>query len=455
MDPLLRSRSRAAFALLSFALFAAPAAAQFDFPDEDEDSQEDAAPPWLHGRLSLRYDHREGRGTNQDRDAAAYLRLRGGSPTRDPVTAAISARGLWDLDGAHPGGAFGSLSDSNDGPFDPRLDEAWLGLHELIDDGEIRLGRQTHWDLPILLHFDGAWLRAPLAATLPLELEAYGGVPEHRWEGSRSGDGLAGLAATLGLWERGSLRLDALQLRDRAVWGDRRDTLYAARASRASLDGRLWGSLSASLRDGDADEAAAEGSWTTPGGALRVDLILRAQLSARADESLDVAPFPTILRELEPYQEGTLLASWTPGGDSPFRVDLGAQGRSLRDSAAASEFNREFERAWAALDFAALPWPGGGVTAGADLWDSGRDRIVAGNLEVRAAPSGWHAALGSGFALYQFDFFSLRERERVREHYLRLRRELGGGWSCRLEFALEHDETESWRRALLGLEVSF
>ena len=150
------------------------------------------------------------------------------------------------------------------------------------------------------------------------------------------------------------------------------------------------------------------------------------------------------------------MASWAPGGGgAPVRFDLGAQARSLSDSDAASEFNREFERYWAAVEFPELLAANTSFGFGADLWDSGRDRIVAGNVELSAGLGGWDCSLGSAFSLYQFDFYSARERTRVREHYFRARRDLGGDWRLSFGFGLEHDEEESYRTGQIALEVSF
>ena len=371
----------------------------------------------------------------------------------------LSLRGAWDADGppaSGPGGAFGSLQDSRADRFSPRLDEAWLGFHELLGEGELRLGRQSRWDTPVLLHFDGGALRAPYSLEgAPGELELYGGVPEHRWEGARRGDALAGAVARLGAWEGGSLRLDALHLRDRNHFGDRRNTLYAARASHSSFDGRTGGSLSASLLDGDADLATAESWWASADDSLRFTLLARAQLSRRGDESLELASFATVMRQILPYQEATVMGSWAPGGgDGPLRFDFGGQGRRLRGGQS-SEFNREFERYWTAVELPGQPWQNTALRFGADLWDSGRDRFVAGNAELMAEHPGWELSLSSGFALYRFDFYSARERTRVREHALRLRHELGDRWRLSLGLSLEHDETESYRTGFLALEVSF
>ncbi len=438
---------------LALAALAGPLSAQWD---EDWD-EEEAAPPWLHGRFAARYLHREGRGREQDRDLYGHLRLRGGSASRDDLSMGLSMRGAWDADGppaGGPGGSFGSLQDGRSSRFAPRLDEAWLGFHRLLGEGELKLGRQSRWDTPVLLHFDGGAASAPFSAgEAPGRLEVYGGVPEHRWEGARRGDSVVGAAASVAAWRGGSLRLDALHLRDRNHFGDRRNTLYAARAAHAAADGRIGGALSASLLDGDADLASVDAWWASEDDSLRLNLMAEAQLGRRADETLELASYATLLRQIQPYQEATLMASWTPA--PALRLDLGASGRGLRGGAAASEFNREYERYWTAVEFPELLGSQTSLSLGADLWDSGRDRVVAGNAELAAVASGWEAALASGFSLYRFDFYSARERTRVREHSLSLRRELGEAWRLSLRLSLEHDETESYRTGVLGLELSF
>ncbi len=435
--------------LLALLALCGPLSAQWD-----EDFEEDAPPAFWEGRLSLRALAREGRGVQQDRDLYGRLRLRGGRASRDAWTFGLAARGAWDADGATPGGdAFGSLQDGRGGRFDPRLDEAWAAYHELPAEASLRLGRQTRRDTPVMLHFDGGQLELPFAVgDAAGRVELYGGVPEHRWEGSRSGDRALGLVGTLGAWHGGSLRLDALHLQDEWVFGRRSNTLLGLRASHASSDGRLGGSAAVGTLDGEADQASVDTWWGSSDGDLRLQLSARVQLATRADETLELASYATLLREVLPYQEASAMLAWEPS--AVLLVDLGLQGRRLVDDAP-SEFNREYQRGWIAAALRDALGAGTAVSAGLDAWDSGRDRIVTGNAELSAEGAAWRAALATGFSLYQFDFFSGRERTRVRAHTLELRRELGADWELRLRLGHEHDEVETYRTLLLGLEVRF
>ncbi len=375
------------------------------------------------------------------------------------MTAALSLRGAWDLDGRGlGGGSLASLEDTRGGPFDLRLDRAWVAFHLPDDGAELRLGRQTLFDTPVLLHLDGLSLRAPLALTPGgAALRLYGGVPEHRWETSRSGDAVAGAVLETWPWPGTSARLDLLHVRDRSLAGRSRDSLLALRLARTSPDGRAFASLAASWRDGRTRDLKSQFSWSSEDGKLQVLGDTRFLMARENTTTPEFDAFQEILTLEQPYREGSLqLSAELPGalGASATRIELGALGRRLEDSARASEFNREFEREWLTTTFESLPWTWSSLALTGEFWSSGQDAIGTGGAEFRGQlAENWELVLGSAYSLYRFDFFTGRERTRVRDHHLRLRLRLPSGIRFTLDLELQRDESERFVVAALQTEI--
>ncbi|HEX9793662.1 MAG TPA: hypothetical protein VGC54_06725 [Planctomycetota bacterium] len=415
--------------------------------------------PSFHGRLSLRYQWRDSDREQSDQDLFQYLSLDFGRAGRDAVTGALLARGVWDLDGDGLG-TFGrsltSLEDARGSSYDVRLQTAWLGFHELIPATELRVGRQPLFDTPILLHLDG--LLASVAAGERVELIAYGGRPYHYWSAGHGGEAAGGVAAEVLPWRGARARVDWMHLRDATLFGDRRDSLAGARFDQATADGRLRGSAAATWLDGETRDLDLGGFWTEADGSWTVDLQLHALMSRQSANTLEFDSFTAILLDELPYREGRMSVARRFAdlvGDA-LVVNAGAYGRVLRDPAAASEFNREYQRYWAGTTFEGFPVADTSLALTADWWDSGTDSILTSAAEFEwRATSATRFSVGSGWSLYRYDFFSRFERTGVRDHYLRLHTELSAALRLRAEVSYEEDDLETWTTAALQLEISF
>ena len=446
--------------------FAPAAAAQQPDREEAEDALADDEESWLswfRGRLTLRYLHRDSDLDDRDQDLYQYLSLSGGDSRRDAVTAHLYARGAWDIDGSGlgpTGSSLSSLQDTQGGDYDLNLYDAYLDFHRILPDGRIRVGRQNLFETPVLLHLDGASARAPLSlGEERFEWELYGGVPEHRWESARSGDLAVGTALHYSPWENGMLRLDALYLEDENLFGDPSNMMWSARLSQVSAEGRSFGSVAASILDGDFRDAAAQLSWTSEDQRWQLFGSTRFLLTRQSANTLEFDPFTAILMDEEPFAEGQIVASHYLLQDlesEQLRVDLGAYARELRDSDRASEFNREFNRYWAGVGLEQIPWQPVELSFTGEVWDSGDDQFTTFGADLTAQLSSRaRVSVGSFYSLYKFDFFSGLERDRVRDFYARWRQELSDRVRLTLDLQYEEDDLEDFQIAWIQVELFF
>ncbi|TAH39326.1 MAG: hypothetical protein EYC70_00640 [Planctomycetota bacterium] len=422
------------------------------------------APAWpIHGSFILRYDLRHSRSDaiddERDQDLYQYLSLTGGSAARNAVTASFYGRAVVDLEGGEPGPSLSSVEDTRGSAWDFRLYRAYLAFHRIVADGELRAGRQTLYDTPVLLNLDGVTLDtpAPVFGT-DVTWQVYGGVPEHYWEDARSGDLAVGAAATVAPWSNASARLDLMHLEDRYLFGDQTNDLIGARLDQAFRAGRGWVSGSTTWLDGDPRDAGVDGMWTDPELDLQVNARVYSLLTRQSVNTLEFDPFTAVLMDEEPYYEGMLMLSKgfdsSPLGES-WRADAGAYGRILRDSAQESEFNHEFQRYWLAGTVEGFPWRAADLTVTGDWWDAG-DTVWTLGAELSAElGEDTDFVLASAYSLYDYDFFTQEERTHVRDYSALLRHRFAEALALRLSLSFQEDDAEQYQIATAQLEVSF
>lgn len=432
-------------------------------PDPEVEA-EGAGDDWkVHGALTWRLLQRHARSEvvadERDTDLYQYLSLRGGSAGRHAVTAHFYGRSVVDIEGGQPGPSLSSLEDARGDNWDFRLYRAYLAFHRVVADGELRIGRQSLFDTPVLLHLDGASLDAPLAVGgQQLQVQAYAGVPEHFWEQGRSGDLALGTALSSSFWSGGNVRLDLMHLEDRYLFGDQVNSLVGGRVEHVFPERAAWVAGYFSFLDGDTRDAGLDGFWSAPETQWQVNYRLYSLLSRQSVNTLEFDPFTAVLLDQQPFYEAQVSVSkrfdTSPLGER-WRADAGAYGRVLRGSAPAGEFNHEFQRYWLAATFEQFPWRATALTVNGDWWD-GDDVIwsLGGELDADLGPA-TDLQLGSAFSLYRYDFFTQEERTRVRDHYLRLRHALSETLRLQLGLSFEEDEVERYQTATAQLELRF
>lgn len=432
-----------------------------------EDSPEAPSPrhphPPISGSWINKLQYRNADTDARDWDWYSYLTLNLGNANRDAVTASVYARGALDIDGEGlgiTGRSLSSLQDARDASADYRLNHAYLGFHQLIENGELRVGRQTLFDTPVLLHLDGAVLDAPGDFYgLPVHLSMYAGKPFHFWEASRTGEAAAGLAFSLTPWHRSQIRLDVMRINDVSFFGRPRNTLVGGQMTQVSADGQLWLSLGGTWLEGDWRDASLDGGWTLFDQDLQLNFFARSLRTKQGNETLEFDPFTAFLVDEQPYHEGQLTANyvfpWEPF-NAPWLVLIGAYARTLKNQARVSEFNRDYERYWASTTFEEVPFADANLTLTVDTYDSGTDHTVTGGAELEwQVEAKNRLILGTSYSRYRFDFFTTRERFGVRDFYLRFRREISDAVRLRLNFSHQSDNIEDFQVVSMQLEWRF
>jgi hypothetical protein len=404
------------------------------------------------GRLVTRY---RGRFSADDEDHDVYqtLDLTLADPDRE-WSGALLARAAWDVDGTDPGDDFFGLLDTYEQRLEGQLFHAYLDLAR-PGLSLLRLGRQSLYETPLTLVFDG--VRAELAPRGEgrVVAGAFAGVGEHLYESSSEGDLVLGGFAALRPWRGAELRLDWMHLEDERLGIGHEDDLLglslgtdlagAARDARTRLETRFT-SLEGDGRD---LRLTADHLDSERGFALQVSYyeLLQTQL----DLAAPLDPFSATLFELFPYRQLTLSATrdWRR-----FALIGGGDLRRVDDEDDEGEFNRDFERYWLTGSWAQLFTLDLALTG--ELWRSDEsDYETWGGSLARALEGGFELALGSYFALYEYDLLSAEERDRVRTTYLDLawQRNRAQRWRVRYEF--EHDQLDDFQEVRLDYAWSF
>jgi hypothetical protein len=393
------------------------------------------APYPIHGSLLSSY---RGRWTNDDHDHDLYetLSLDLGDPSRNAWTGHAMTRVDADLDGKNHGQAsiFNGLDDTYDGAVQVWLYDAWMQKNDVGVLDHIRLGRQTLWDTPVFAWFDGASAETKELGSDRWRIGAYGGIPVHQYDVSRSGDILGGAYAETHPWTGGRARLDGMHIEDGEQLGTlSNDLLHLGVTQEVSHSLRLdggWTYLENENRD-----VSVSATYTDP----EADFSARANyfqlLSTQKDRVPELDPYSATLFELFPYrQTGVLLSK---GLGKQFAVQGGVDLRRITDDSNVGEFNRDFDRYFGTLILKnTLP---ADLTASAtgEVWDSAGQDINTWGLDLsKPLGEGWDGSLGSVYALYKVDQTTGSESNNVRTYYLRARwkRSAATTWDFRYDY---------------------
>lgn len=404
------------------------------------------------GRLVTRY---RARFTDDESDHDVYQTL--DVLLADPEghwSGALLARATWDVDGTDPDSDFYSLADTYEHRLEGQLYHAYVDLAQ-PELALLRLGRQTLYETPVTLVFDG--LRADLAPRGRARLNAgvFAGIGEHPYESSADGDAVLGGFAALRPWDGAELRLDWMHLEDERLGTEHEDDLLGlvlgtelggrTSARRSQLETRF------TSLEGDARDLRVSADHLDPGRGFSLQASYYELLRTQQDLAAPLDPFTDTLFELFPYAQATFSASkdWRS-----FALLAGTDVRRVEDEDDVGEYNRDFERYWLTGSLAEVLTLA--VTLTGEVWRSdGNDYETWGATLARALDGGFDLALGSYFALYEYDLLSAEERDRVRTTYLDLRWKRSRAHAWRLRYEYEHDEIDDFQEVRLDYEWSF
>jgi hypothetical protein len=413
---------------------------------------ERAASDPTSGRLATRYRGRF-KGSEDDHDLAQTLDLAVADPDRN-WSAALLARANWDLDGTEPDSDFYDLADTYDHRLTGQL------FHAYVDVAQprftlLRIGRQSSYETPLTVVFDG--VRAELAprGERGTVFGAFAGAGEHLYESSSEGDAVLGGFAAFAPWHGAELRADWMHLEDERLGSDHEDDLFGLalvadrRAGASEARTRLETRFTSLEGDGRDWRVTADHLDGERGFSLQASYYELLQTQQALAAPLD--PFSSSLFELFPYSQATLSATrdW-----EDFALVAGADLRRVDDAGDEGEYNRDFERYWLTGSLPDVFRIAFDLTG--EVWRSdGNDYETWGLGLARPIDPGFDLALGSYFALYEYDLLSAEERDRVRTTYLDLRWKPDSArtWRVRIEF--EHDELDDYQEVRLDHAWSF
>jgi hypothetical protein len=408
----------------------------------------------IHGILTSSY---RGRWTSGDHDHDLFetLSLDLGDPARNPWTGHVMTRVDADLDGKHPGepSIFHDLDDTYDGAIVPRLYDAWMERSDVGSLERVRLGRQTLWDTPVFAWFDGASAETKELGTGRFKIGAYGGVPVHLYESSRSGDLMGGAYAETLPWTGGRARLDAMHVEDEGTLGAHANDLWHLGVSqKVGQELRVDGGYTR-LEEADRDVSASM-TWCDPDADFTARASYFELLTTQKDLVPELDPYYATLFELFPYRQASALLSKGLGKD--LRIQAGVDIRRVAEDGDIGQFNRDFERTFGTVIVQnVLPAKTTASVTG-EVWNSSGSDIRTFGLDL-SEPFGEKvdASAGTVYSLYKVDQLTGEEQDHVRTYYARVRWRATPSLAWDLRYDLESLDPDPIQSLRVGLAWRF
>jgi len=338
-----------------------------------------------------------------------------------------------------------------------RLYRAWVDIRpDAPKPGRIerwRLGRQLDYSTPEVAWFDGVSAETRESGRSRLQAGVYGGVPVHFFESSRSGDSLLGLFAQAHPWKGGRLRADWMHLEDETRLAQHENDLLSL---------GVWQQANPALRlegkythlELEPRDARVQASWYDARRELTLFLSYYELLRTQKGLGLELDPFFTTLFEQFPYRQARLLASKALG--EALLLQGGADVRRVSDDSDVGQFNRDFERTFLTATVGeALPMRLSLSVTG-EVWNSRNTDISTWGVDLsRSFGKSVDASLGSYYALFKYDLFSIEERDDVRTYYLVLRWKRTGASAFDLRYEFEDGDLGDCQTLRLGARWQF
>ncbi|MEY4673641.1 MAG: hypothetical protein RL148_1425 [Planctomycetota bacterium] len=403
----------------------------------------------LRGSLATRYWLRW-TSNDTDQDVFSTLSADYGDEQKDAVTGRFVGRLALDIDGYDE--TFGSINDSYGSRQDALLYDLYADFHRVDGFEKVRVGRQSIWETPEFVYFDGAHAVSEEIGTTKLQFGAYGGASTHLYEASNDGDWTAGVYSQARPWKGGRLRLDYLYLEDEARLGHEND-LLAAGWWQTLAENLLADVQYSRLEDEDRD-VRVRGSWRHAPSDFFVQASWYKLLTTQGDLVLELDPYYGSLLELKPYHQTSLSAA--KGIGDHLRLTAGTDLRRVSDDADVGTNNRDYDRYY--FTVAVIDLPVEGLTAGvtADLWDSdGRTVDTWGADLTYQVSADTSASVGSYYSAWKYDIVSEEERDDVRTWFVRGRHKLSRRTTLDLGYELEDNDIDDFHFLRMGATWRF
>lgn len=431
---------------------AVPAAATWipqDPPAQADTPPAAPAKPFIRGQLSTRYLLRW-TGNQNDSDLYSTLSVDVGDPDQHDVTAYLMGRATYDLDGRDS--TFTSLNDAYGDSLDGLLYDAYVDLHRVSSISILRLGRQSIFETPAFIYFDGAHVQSEPIGDTQLQVGGYVGSSVHLYESSKTGDLTAGGYAQLRPWSTGRFRFDYLHLEDQARFGSHQDGLFGAGFWQNFGPALQFETQYSRIESRDRDVRARLVSMLADAG-LTLQVTYYNLLRAQGDLVLELDPYFNSLNQLRPYDQWSLLASQQVG--SMLQLQAAGDLRRVRDRADVGIYNRDFDHYYGTANLSNFGVEGLSLSGTVDLWDSTAQlmRTWGGDLAYEHGKSTY--SLGTYYSLYKFDLFSNSERDHVRTYYFKVRYAASESVTLHCDYELEDVDLDDFHRFRMGVTWRF
>lgn len=408
--------------------------------------------PAVHGSLSLRYDLRA-TDRETDHDLVGLLSLDVGEEATEPVTVHFLGRLSGDLDG-QTDPAFRDITDSFSQDVNGRVYDAYLDFHRVTYFDTVRLGRQTLYETPFVVTIDGAQVQTEGVTRYELKVGAYGGLPTHLYESSPEGDWTVGAHVEGRPWSGGRARVDWMHVTDETGFAENRDDLLGV---------ALWQTIHENLQlharynwlEGQGRDWQARATLAVPEWTAQLQLSYYELLRTQRAQAIEFDPFSQAAFAYFPYRQYRATATKDLGEHAS--VQAGADLRRLRSSTDEARFNREFERFFLTPSVHDVVVAGLSASLTGEVWSSrGGEDIASVGGELRQEISAdLDVYFATSYALYQFDLFANREKERVRTYAVGADGHLREDLRLRLEYAYERDTFDRYHSVKVGLTWRF
>ena len=453
-------------AALAAALAAAPLARGSDRIQEPQDPPAGAAPagaepkaapdaaPFnpvtkLRGSIASRYWLRW-TSDDTDQDVFATVSADYGDAEKDAVTGRFVGRIALDIDGYDE--TFGSINDSYGSRQDALLYDLYADFHRIDGFELVRVGRQSIWETPEFVYFDGAHAESEAIGAAKLQFGAYGGASTHLYEASNDGDWTAGVYAHARPWRDGRVRVDYMYLEDEERLGHENDLLAAGYWQ--TLAENLLADIQYSRLEDEDRDVRVRGSWRHAPADFFVQASWYKLLTTQGDLVLELDPYYGSLLELRPYHQASVSAAKGIGDHT--RLTAGTDIRRVTDSDDVGTNNRDYDRYFFTVTLIDLPVEGLTVGVTADLWDSdGRTVDTWGadlSYQVTADTS---ASVGSYYSAWKYDIVSEEERDDVRTWFARCRHKVSKRTTLEVGYEIEDNDIDDFHFLRMGATWRF
>jgi hypothetical protein len=305
----------------------------------------------------------------------------------------------------------------------------FLEARDLVPGSRLRVGRQfvTHTGA---FQLDGAHVALRLGEHAAAY--AYGGVPVSYFFASESGDQIEGAGVVARPWARTRVETEYTHVQAEGAEND----LVTVAAEQRLAHGVQLGARFRQLDTSPWDLGFRLGV-PVPWLGLMARVRLREVLSdVHGDIAYPISPFTSVLGP-ERKLTNVVVEVTRPMTE---QVDLTA-GSQIQALASGKEYaSHNYQRVFAQLDLAELPWRGAFVTPIIEHWNVSDDATTQLGLRwTQLLSDRLETWAGTEYAQYLYDYLHDRERDHVRLYYLGMLWRPGDRLGVGLDFQAEQD----------------